>query len=42
MIIMTKMLIGTEIRKIDETRQIRIATPTNHIFRIIEITFSMR
>jgi hypothetical protein len=29
---MTKMLIGTEIRKIDETRQIRIATPTNHLF----------
>jgi hypothetical protein len=29
---MTKMLIGTEIRKIDEKRQIRIATPTNHFF----------
>jgi uncharacterized protein YpbB len=32
MIIMTKMLIGMEIRKIDETRQIRITTPTNHFF----------
>jgi hypothetical protein len=32
MIIMTTMFIGTEVRKIDETRQIRIATPTNHLF----------
>jgi hypothetical protein len=32
MIIMTKILIVMEIRKIDETGQIRIATPTNHFF----------
>jgi hypothetical protein len=41
MIIMTKILIVMEIRKIDETGQIRIATPTNHFLRINEITFGM-
>jgi uncharacterized protein YpbB len=39
---MTKMLIGMETRKIDETRQIRTATATNHFLRIIEITFGKR